>query len=161
MGDAIGLIFGLGITVVFLAMGLLVGGATERAHFRSIRRRENELKDILATQVKSFPGAVPGGSAPRMIVAEVVIASDYLKTFLAGFRNLFGGRVGSYQTMLERARREAALRVLEQARSLGYTGVCNIRLETADVGGNNTSRKVAMAAILASGTAYHTRVTPQ
>lgn len=160
MEGAIGLFIGLGITVMFLALGLFVGGRTERVHFESIRRRETELKGMLVTQIKTFPHAVPGGSAPKMITAEAVIATDYLKTFLAGLRNLFGGHVGSYQRMLERARREATLRVLDQARSLGYSAVCNLRLETADVGGNNVAQKMPMAAILATGTAYHARVTP-
>ena len=88
------------------------------------------------------------------MIGEVVIATDYLKSFQATIRKIFGGRLGSYQTLLDRARREALLRVIEQAQDQGYNAVCNVRLETADVGGNTSQRRVAMVGILGSGTAY-------
>lgn len=151
-------IFVFGIPLVLLAIGLFVGGHMERRHFRSLEQREAATRDMIVTQVRSYPGYVPGEKPPQIIFAEVVIATDYLKTFLARLRNFFGGQVGSYQTMLVRARREAALRVLEQAHRQGYNAVCNIRLETADVGGNSVTqgkKGMVMAAILASATAYH------
>ena len=95
---------------------------------------------------------------PQMYVAEVVIATDYLKTFLAGLRKFFGGEIRSYQTLLVRARREATLRILEQARQQGYNAICNLRLENADIGGNNNAKGVAMVAILASATAYRASI---
>ena len=63
--------------------------------------------------------------------------------------------------LLERARREAVLRIQEEAKELGYDAVCNIRLETADVGGrgSNNKNKIVMASILASGTAYYAAST--
>jgi uncharacterized protein YbjQ (UPF0145 family) len=87
-------------------------------------------------------------------VAEAVIASDYLKTFLAGLRNIFGGEVGSYVTLATRARREALVRMMEQAHAQGYDALCNVRMDPADIGGNTARRGVPMVAILASGTAY-------
>lgn len=150
----------IGVPLFLLLLGLLVGRTTEQNHFRNLRQREHELRDMLVTQIRSYPGFRPGESPPRMIVAEVVIATDYLKSFLAALRNLFGGEMKSYETMLERARREATLRILEQARQAGYNAVCNLRLETADIGGsaspvNNQKRRAVMATILASATAYH------
>jgi uncharacterized protein YbjQ (UPF0145 family) len=139
----------------FLLLGLLFGGHMERKHFQSLRHREQAMSHMLVTQLKSFPNYCPGSSPPCLIVAEFVVASDYLKSFLAGIRNLFGGEVKSYLTLVDRARREAILRVLEQARERGYNAVCNVRLDSADVGGNSIGRRMPMAAILASGTAYH------
>ena len=116
------------------------------------------MRDMLVTQIKSFPGYIPGANSPQVIFAEVVIASDYLKTFLASIRGVFGGEVGSYHAMLDRARREATQRIVEQARRQGYNAVCNLRLETADIRGNSVTqgkKRMVMAAILASGTAYN------
>ena len=152
------------IPIALLALGFFAGGYTERRHFRNLEKREAATCDMIATQVKSFPGHVPGPTPPQMIVAEVVIATDYLKSFLAGIRNFFGGQIGSYQTMLVRARREALLRILEQARRQGYNAVCNVRLETADIGGNSATagkRGMVMATILASATAYHAETVSQ
>ena len=151
----------LGIPIALLALGLFAGGYAERQHIRSLQQREAATRDMLVTQIKSFPGHVPGTNSPQAIFAEVVIASDYLKTFLAGIRSFFGGEVGSYQTLLDRARREATQRILELARRQGYNAVCNLRLETADIGGNSVTQgknRMVMAAILASGTAYNAEV---
>lgn len=147
-------IISLALFVGLLLLGLIVGGTTERRHLANLAAREQAAGDMLSTQLKSFPAATGSGPAPTLLVAEVVIASDYLKTFLGGLRKIFGGEVVSYQRLVDRSRREATLRLLEQARSLGYNAVCNIRLETADVGGANTGRKAVMSAVLASGTAY-------
>jgi uncharacterized protein YbjQ (UPF0145 family) len=146
------------IPIALLALGLFAGGTTERRHLRSLEKRETAMRDMTVTQIKSFPGYLPGSPTPQMIVAEAVIATDYLKSFLANLRNIFGGQIDSYQTMLIRARREATLRILEQARQQGYNSICNLRLDTADVGGNSVTagkQGMVMAAILASATAYN------
>lgn len=149
------LIINLAPFVGLIVLGLVVGRATERMHFRNLDRREQQVADMLVTQLKSFPDRVAGDPPPTLLVGEVVIATDYLKSFLAKLRNIFGGEVRSYQSLLTRARREAMLRIQEQARGTGYNAVCNVRIQTADIGGSTTKRKVAMAAILASATAYH------
>ena len=141
--------------VALILLGLFIGGWQERRHLRDLERREHETADMIVTQLKTFPHGARGASPPTILFGEAVIATDYLKTFFAKLRNIFGGRVGSYQIMLERARREALMRIIEQARSQGYNAVCNVRLETADVGGSSSRRRAAMAAILASATAYH------
>lgn len=143
------------VVTVFLFMFGFVGRFREKSHLRRLDRRELEFGDMLVTQIKSFPGAVPGEGPPCLLVAETVIATDYLKSFLAGIRNIFGGEHKSYQTLLTRARRESTLRVLAEARRLGYNAVCNLRLNTADVGGSAVMQRVATVAIIASGTAYH------
>ena len=97
---------------------------------------------MIITQLKSYPGFVPGEKPPTLLVGEAIIATDYLKSFLAKIRNLFGGEIKSYQTLLIRARREATLRILEEAKRQGYNAICNLRMQTADVGGTTgTSKK--------------------
>lgn len=161
MEDLLGLLFGFLFLLFFLGLGLFVGRAVERAHFRSLEQRESECGDFVVTQLASFPGIAPDGLEPTAFFAEAVIASDYLKNFLAGFRNLIGGEVASYSSMLERARREALLRIIDQAREAGYNAVCNVRFQAADVGGANVAsgkkRAAVMAPILASATAYQRR----
>jgi len=149
-----GLLINLLVLLAFLSLGFFVGGYSERRHLRDLAEREAAVGDLLVTQLKSFPAATASNRPPKLLVGEAVVATDYLKSFLAGLRNIFGGEVGSYQTLLSRARREAALRILEVARAEGYNAVCNLRYQTADVGGNTSTRKTAMVAILASGTAY-------
>ena len=153
MENMIDLIIFIGVPLLLLVMGWGFGSATERAHLRNLTQREQQLLvQMRVTQVKSFPGAAPAGVPPQFVVAEVVIASDYLKSFLAKLRNFFGGEMHSLQTLMDRARREVMLRLAEQARAQGYNALCNVRLDTADIG---SMARMPMAAIIGSATAYH------
>ena len=80
----------------------------------------------MAVDVQSVPGGVPA-TGGTIVLGEVVIASDYFKTFVAWLRKLFGGELRTYETMMSRARREAKLRMLEQADDFGAELVVNTR----------------------------------
>ncbi|MFK7819654.1 MAG: YbjQ family protein [Planctomycetaceae bacterium] len=149
------LLFYIGPPIILFSLGYFIGGRTERRHFTELDERE-QRSNVVVSQVKSFPFAEPSDLPPQIIVTEVVIGSDYLKTFLAGFRNFFGGEVKSFQTLLTRSRREALLRLTEQAEAQGYNAICNVRFDTATIGGNG-QKKVHMSAVLASATAYVAR----
>jgi uncharacterized protein YbjQ (UPF0145 family) len=152
------LLIQLVIVLLLILFGYGIGSWVERRHLADLDRRESANGPFLVTQLKSFPAFQLGGPVPQLIVAETVIATDYFKTFAASIRRLFGGELRGYQTLLDRARRESAQRVIEHARSLGYNAICNLRLETADIGGNNSSKKGAvMVCIMASATAYRYR----
>ena len=144
----------IGIPAVLLMVGLFAGRFTEGRHLRKLTVKEADLRDMLASDVKRFPPAADPTRGAVLVVTEVIIATDYLKHLLARLRNLVGGEETSYGSLMMRARREAVCRLLEQARGLGYNAVCNIRMEFADVGGSSSQNGTAMAAILASGTAY-------
>ncbi len=150
-----GAIVNLVIVVGLLLLGLIAGSLAERRHLRSLEAREAQHRDVLVTDLKSFPDACAGPYPPRLVVAEVVIASDYLKSFLASLRQIFGGEMRSFGTLMIRGRREALMRLIQQARAEGYNALGNVRLEPADIGGSTTRRGVPMVTILASATAYY------
>jgi len=158
MGDFMVLLLNLGIPLFLIGLGLIVGRAREKAHFASLARREIALANMLLTDIKTFPGGVEPGAEPTIVVACTVIATDYLKSFLASFKKILGGELRSYHSLMERARREAMLRIMEQARQLGCDAICNLRLDTADIGGAMTRKGAVMVAMLASGTAYKRHV---
>jgi uncharacterized protein YbjQ (UPF0145 family) len=104
----------------------------------------------------TFPGGLANRNSPPTIVfGEVAIASDYLKSFLARLRKIFGGEMRSYHSLLVRARREALQQLVESARAQGYNAICNIRVESSDIAGNAKRKRMPMVAIIASATAYH------
>jgi len=106
MSEFAELIIQISIPLVLILLGLFVGSTTESLHFKSLARREQESRDLLATELRSYPRAVTSPSREaRMIVCEVVIATDYLKSFLAALKKLIGGEVKSYLSLVERARR--------------------------------------------------------
>lgn len=131
-----------------LVLGYGVGRLLERRHFRSIRQRETELKHVLALSTRYVPEGVQARDA-RLVSGGVVISSDYFKTFVAGFRAFFGGRFRGYETLLERARREALLRLKEDAQAAGSTLVIGVRFQTTKIAGSSTPA----VEVLAFGTA--------
>lgn len=154
MEGVVGLLAQLGIPLGLILLGLIAGRAVERAHFSELRRREEEVAHMLVSDIRTFPGGVDTSLQPEMIISQAVIATDYLKSFLAGLRKILGGELTSYLSLMERARREALLRVLEEARAKGYDAVCNVRLDTADIGGAVAAKGVVMVAVVVSATGY-------
>ena len=151
-----GPLFYVGTLIGFLMLGYFVGGFFEKWHYQDLERRESLVAGVLATQIKSFPLGVPTEQPPTMLVAETVVSSDYMKSFLAAWKRFFGGEIRSFRSIMERARREALVQLKEQAAEAGYNAICNIRVETVDVGGrgSNQKNKIVMASVMASGTAY-------
>lgn len=157
------LIIGLVVTVVLLLLGFSAGTIAERRHFRRLDHREQASNDIIRTNSKKFLAPSQTSSLPpAMICAETVIASDYFKNFLAAFRKIFGGEMRSYNSLMDRARRETLTKMIEQAKARGYNAICNVRLEPADIGGSlGENRGTAMVCILGTATAYTSGIKVQ
>jgi uncharacterized protein YbjQ (UPF0145 family) len=83
-----------------------------------------------------------------------VVSVDYFKRFLAQLRGLVGGRVRAYESLLDRARREAVLRMKEEAAQRGFDAVINVRLESTNIAAPLRNDKgTAGVEVLAFGTA--------
>lgn len=145
------------LSVALLGVFMFVGQVTEKKHLQSLAKREATLADVMVTTLKRPCGNVLAGNPPSLVCGEAVVASDGFKTWLFGLRNLIGGESKSFSRLYDRARREATVRMLEKAKDLGYNAICNVRYESADVGGNTSAggkRKNPMAVCAVSGTAY-------
>lgn len=140
--------------LVLLVLGFSIGTLVERAHFRRLETRERELKGMLLTDLKTLPEHCSHQPC-CFVVGEVVIASDYFKTFAAGIRKILGGEMRTYETLMERARREAILRMAESASKMGANAVYNIRLASTNIGSIRRRRSAAMVEMYAFGTAIH------
>ncbi len=154
--EILDLIAGAAPVVLLLLVTWVTGRAAERRHFRSLAARERENSRILVTDLEDFPFGGDPSRVPTLVVAQVVLGADYLKGFLAALKKILGGEMRSYATVVERARREAILRLAEEARSLGCDAVCNVRIQAADIGGATMRNGSAMVCAVASGTAYKT-----
>ncbi|MGN6513023.1 MAG: heavy metal-binding domain-containing protein [Lysobacteraceae bacterium] len=104
---------------------------------------------VLVTTTDGFEG--------RRIVAykglvggDAILGANMFRDFFAGIRDILGGRSGSYERVLRRAKDEAINDMLEQARELGANAVVGVDLDyetiTIHEGG-------AMLMVSASGTA--------
>ncbi len=144
--------------LVLMALGYGFGQYAERKHYRSILEREKRFRsEVLVFQTGVPPEQGQGQDQDvRLVMGSVVISVDYFKRFLAGLRALFGGRVKSYESLLDRARREAVLRMQQEASKLGAGMVINLRMETASIS-KGEEKTVGSVEVLAYGTAIITR----
>lgn len=138
------------IFLVLLALGYGFGRHAETTHYKSIIEREKRLNQLPAMVTKIAPYGET--TQAELVTGSVVISVDYFKRFIAGLRNLIGGRVTSYESLLDRARREAILRMKEQAEKLGAKYIFNVKLETASIS-QNARGGIGSIEVLAYGTA--------
>ena len=153
-----GLIY-LGGVIALLGFAYFVGSWIERRHYAQIRRREAEARTFPATTFRRIPAGWETLDS-ALVTANVVISVDYFKRFLAGLRALFGGRIKSYETMMDRARREALLRLKELADARGYHALVNVRLYTSRLANSRNSEGTAGLEVLAAGTGLRLRRPP-
>jgi uncharacterized protein YbjQ (UPF0145 family) len=142
----------LGLPLLLLIAAYFSGRIIEKRHYRDIRQRERRLRRIATATFHRVPRTwdVRGSG---LVTGSVVISVDHFKRFLASLRMLFGGRVKSYESLLDRARREALLRMKEEAVACGYTAVINVRLETTRMASSRRKGKAtAGVEVLAFGT---------
>ena len=120
----------IGITLALVVVAYIVGGVRERNHYRSIVERETRYRSF---PVSTFQTLLPGWEPQEasLVSGSVVVSLDYFKRTIGVFRGIFGGRLRTYEPLLDRARREAILRMIESAHGGGFDAVINVRLETA------------------------------
>lgn len=139
------------IFLCLVILGYSVGRWKEQKHYADLKLRERRTCHL---SVVNFGAKSEGvtASAATLLVGSVVISPDYFKMTIASLINLVGGRVTVYETLLERARREALLRLKEQAIAWGATQVLNVRLETANINAEQ-SKGIISIEVVAYGTA--------
>jgi len=139
--------------VLLVGVGYFAGSAAERKHYASIIRREKETLafQVVTAEARFAPGRV---KESFMVSGSVVISIDYFKRLLGNLRNLFGGRVKAYESLLDRARREAVLRMKEEAQARGGEMITNLRMETSTLtGAANQRGQIGSVEVIAYGTA--------
>ncbi len=143
---------GLVTFLVLLAAGIIFGRMNEQRHFQRLDAEEAALAHVKVYNLKSVPEShakelLAGGT---MVTGNVVIAVDYFKVIVASLKTIIGGRLRSYESLVERARREAILRMKKEADELGATAIYNARIEFSVIG---QQPKASGAELLAYGTA--------
>ncbi len=142
--------------IVFLTLmilGYIFGQLAERRHYRSIIEREQASLQMPVMTLKTVPQQIKQ-CRTHLVSGNVVISIDFFKKFVAGLRSLFGGRLKSYETLLDRARREAVLRMKESALADGAKVIVNVRIETASINKNSRRKNsVGSVEVVAYGTA--------
>jgi uncharacterized protein YbjQ (UPF0145 family) len=141
------------IFLFLLIMGLSVGGVVEKIHYKKIKKREQELIDLPAVTYEKLENPQEIVDS-EFVIGSVVISQDYFKRFLAQLRKIVGGRIRAYESLLDRGRREALLRMKKKAKDWGADLILNVRIQTATIG-KTTKRRAGTGCfeVLSYGTA--------
>lgn len=119
-----------GIFIVLIVVGFIFGSLREKNHLADLTKRELILVQL---PVRSETRQDFAATNSFLVRGSVVIAADYFKTFVAGIQNFFGGRLATYETLMERARREAIVRMKESAKAGGASEIVGFRVEMVTV----------------------------
>lgn len=138
--------------VILVCLGYIFGKRAEKRHYKSILEREQKWLHQPTTSRKKVLGDDVSIDRSHLVTGSVVISIDYFKRMLAGLRNIFGGNVQSYETLVDRARREAVLRMKESCPHADQ--VINMRLETSSIS-KGKKKQVGAVEVLAYGTAVY------
>ena len=83
-----------------------------------------------------------------VVFGEVIAGVNFVKDFVAGLSNFFGGRSGTYEEDLINARQQALAEMEQRAAPLGADAVVGVDIDYEVLGADN-----GMLMVTASGTA--------
>ena len=86
--------------------------------------------------VKEYKGVVTG---------ETIIGANIFKDFMAGIRDVIGGRSGSYEKVLREAKNTSMEEMQERAMKLGANAIIGIDVDYETIGQNNSMLMVAVS----------------
>ena len=85
-----------------------------------------------------------------LVGGDAILGANMFRDFFAGIRDLVGGRSGSYEKVLRKAKQEAIEDMMEQARELGANAVVGVDLDYETI---QVQEGGSMLMVSASGTA--------
>ena len=110
-----------------VAVSAITGMIGQRRHYESIYRREDALERLPATNTKEIPFADAQVHELRLVHGEVVITTELIRFLIGWINGLVGGPIRAFETTLDRARREAVLRMKESVPEAA--AIVNTRME--------------------------------
>ncbi|MDK9706030.1 MAG: YbjQ family protein [Desulforhopalus sp.] len=136
------------IWIALFGISYFIGTHREKAHLRNIVEREKALVSLPTLTLK-FAEDRPVVKS-ELVMGSVVIGGDFFKQVVASLASLFGMRISVAEAMLDRARREAVLRMKEKA--VGADAILNVRIENMKIG---ERKKITGIEAMACGTAVY------
>lgn len=83
-----------------------------------------------------------------IVSGETIIGANAIRDFMAGLRDFFGGRSGTYEEVLRKAKNTALQEMANEAERMGANAVVGIDLDYETVGSSSS-----MLMVTCSGTA--------
>ncbi|KRG32329.1 MULTISPECIES: YbjQ family protein [unclassified Psychrobacter] len=134
--------------ILLFAAGWFFGSRHERQHLAQLSIAEQELSHIMVSSERFYVPKLVAHTEGELVLGSVVIAQDYFKMIIARVLSIFGKNLTTYETLLDRARREALVRMRTEAQAKGYNHIYGLRLEVS-----NINQLGSMVEAIAYGTA--------
>lgn len=138
--------------ILLFAAGWFFGSRHERQHLAQLSIAEQELSHIMVSSERFYVPKLVAHTEGELVLGSVVIAQDYFKMIIARLLSIFGKNLTTYETLLDRARREALVRMRTEAQAKGYNHIYGLRLEVS-----NINQLGSMVEAIAYGTAVNSR----
>ena len=138
--------------ILLFAAGWFFGSRHERQHLAQLSIAEQELSHIMVSSERFYVPKLVANTEGELVLGSVVIAQDYFKMIIARVLSIFGKNLTTYETLLDRARREALVRMRTEAQAKGYNHIYGLRLEVS-----NINQLGSMVEAIAYGTAVNSR----
>ncbi len=148
------LFFVVGLPLLLLAVAGFGGKWLEKQHLQSLARRESQYADIFVTDLKRLPENWRP-TRGQMVVGQIVMGNDRFNRLIGALINITGGNIRPFEQLLERARREAIVRMLQQAHALGANAIWNVRINTTMIDPDEKGQSGKAIEALAWGTALY------
>ena len=138
--------------ILLFAAGWFFGSRHERQHLAQLSIAEQELSHIMVSSERFYVPKLVANTEGELVLGSVVIAQDYFKMIIARVLSIFGKNLTTYETLFDRARREALVRMRTEAQAKGYNHIYGLRLEVS-----NINQLGSMVEAIAYGTAVNSR----
>ena len=80
-----------------------------------------------------------------VVTSQTIIGANFFKDILAGLRDFFGGRSGTYERVLDEAKLYAMNELIQKANSMGADAVVGIDMDYETVGANGSMLLVSIS----------------
>lgn len=120
------------ILAVALVVTYITGSQIEKKHFRSVMEREKASRPIpYVTDSYEAYSDQHNVREVKLICGSCVVGADFFKVWVSNLKSLFGGTLTTFESLLDRARREAILRMKAQGEKADM--IVKTRMETTEI----------------------------
>ena len=144
-------------TIVLPTLSWAIGNWYQNRLMNALLENEKRGGKMLQSDMHlstSSPMTSMSADSSTLLHVSICVGPSWGQIFFMWFKSLFGGRLHSYDVVLDYGRREVLLRLNQQAKALGCSSMVNIRIETSTVSfaRNNNSSKTSSVEFLAFAT---------
>jgi uncharacterized protein YbjQ (UPF0145 family) len=78
-----------------------------------------------------------------VVTGETIIGANIVKDFMAGIRDVVGGRSNAYEKVLREAKDTSMMEMIQRAQAMGANAIVGIDIDYETIGGSGSMLMVA------------------